>query len=540
MIVDDEPANTLLLERLFQLVDLPNCRSTNDSRQAVDLFLEYQPDVVLLDLSMPHLDGFEVMNRLKSVIPVGDYLPILVLTADATERAKQRALSSGANDFLTKPFNTSEVVLRVRNLLETRRLHLQMRRCNENLESIVADRTSELRQALGELKETQQQVIQQERLRALGTMASGVAHDFNNALSIILGFGEFVLQSCRKEPAMSEAAEQMEIVINTAEDAAKIVGRLRSFYSTAKDLSERPVDLKALVKQAVAITEPRWKTQPRGKGIEITVHMALDETPPIWGHAHELREVLTNLIFNAVDAMPEGGTLTFRSGVEDRAVFVSITDSGTGMTEDVRRQCLEPFFTTKGEQGSGLGLAMVYGIVQRHQGELDIQTGVGQGTTFVIRFPAQTSDDEHACEDSPAGVERPLQILVVEDQDVIREIVVEHIGSDLHTIATAADAEEALSKLQSTPFDLVVTDQAMPGMSGDQLSAVIKRDYPGTRVILLTGFGNYGNEFENVPTFDLVLGKPISKEAFRTGIARVMATPPARARHGALADPVLA
>jgi len=523
MIVDDEPANTLLLERLFEMVGVGRCKSTNDPREAMALLQEFQPDVILLDLSMPHIDGFELLELFHSVIPEGTYLPILVLTADATGRAKQRALKSGANDFVTKPFNNAEVVLRVRNLLETRRLHCEMRRSNENLEAVVAERTSELRAALSELRDAQQQVIQQERLRALGTMASGVAHDFNNSLSIILGFGEFVLRICEQHH-IEDAVEQMKIVLTTAEDAAQVVGRLRSFYREDSDVRERLIDLRGLVEQAVTITEPRWKTQAMGKGIAIDIQLELETTPRIWGHASELREVLTNLIFNAVDAMPAGGSLTFHTGVEDDSVILSVKDSGIGMPEEVRRRCLEPFFTTKGEHGSGLGLAMVYGIVQRHRGEMEILSKAGQGTTFIFRFPASIAADKDTCPASGAAVERSLRVLVVEDQELIRKIIVNNLGDDLHDITTAANADEALDILGTEDFDLIVTDQAMPGMNGAQLADAIKRINPETRVILLTGFGTESEGGQEGSGVDLVLEKPISQAAFRTAVAQVMST----------------
>lgn len=521
MIVDDEPANTVLLEKLFAMVGIGVTSSINDPRLAVSHFGEFLPDLILLDLTMPYRNGFEVLADLQKLIPPGDYLPILVLTADATDQVKQRALSSGANDFVTKPFNSAEVVLRVRNLLETRRLHLEMRRGNENLESVVAHRTSELRQALEELRNTQQQVIQQERLRALGTMASGVVHDFNNSLSIILGFTDFALVECRRQPSMAKASEQLEIVRTTAQDAAKIVGRLRSFYCTEKSPSVRPVDLGAVVEQAVTITEPRWKSQAMAQGVDIAVELKLEKTPALWGHAHELREVLTNLIFNAVDAMPDGGTLTFRTGVENDSSFVSITDTGTGMCAETRQRCLEPFFTTKGEGGSGLGLAMVYGIIQRHQGQLDIRSEEGKGTTFFIWFPTLEAPAETATDELQETMAQSLDILIVDDQEEIREIIAAQVG-ELHNVTTAADGEEAVEKLRAAHFDLVITDQAMPGMNGEQLASVVKAMHPDTRVILLTGFGTSYERSGNAENIDLILGKPILQSDFRSGIARVM------------------
>lgn len=520
LIVDDEPANTMLLDRLFALMGTASCRSTNDSREALPLLLEWQPDLVLLDLSMPYLDGFQVLEEIRAALAPGDYLPVLVLTADATEQTKERALSSGANDFLTKPFSNSEVVLRARTLLETRRLHCQLQASHGRLETAVAERTADLQQALAELKSAQQQVVEQERLRALGTMASGVAHDFNNALSIILGYGELVLGHCQDCGATSAAA-QMRTIITTAQDAAKIVRRLREFHRTADEEPERPVDLHTLVEQAIAITEPRWKTQAMGRGVVITTALDLQPVPPILGHAHELRELLTNLVFNAVDAMPAGGALTFRTRAEEGSVLLSLSDSGTGMSEEVRQRCLEPFFSTKGEGGSGLGLSMVYGIIQRHRGLVEIQSQVGCGTTFLLRFPAAGDTAADGAASAACALDRPLRVLVVDDQDVIREIVELYLTSDAHAVTTAGDAESALAALSAEPCDLVITDQAMPGMNGEQLALAVKERHPGTRVILLTGFGG-GIDGDLPPGIDLIVGKPVSHDDLRRAIDTVM------------------
>ncbi len=520
MIVDDEPANTLLLERLFEMVGTAACRSTNDSREALALYQDYAPDLVLLDLSMPYLDGFQVLEQLRGATAPGDYCPILVLTADITERTKEQALAGGANDFLTKPFSNSEVVLRARNLLAARQLHLELQQSHDRLEATVAERTSALTAALADLNAAQQRVVEQERLRALGAMASGVAHDFNNALSIILGYGELVLGQCQNCGAASAAA-QMRTIITTAQDAAKIVRRLREFHRSADDDPERPVDLHTLVEQAIAITEPRWKTQAMGRGVAITTALDLEPVPPILGHAHELREVLTNLIFNAVDAMPAGGALTFTTRADGGSVLLSLADSGTGMSEEVRQRCLEPFFSTKGEGGSGLGLAMVYGIIQRHRGLVEIESQPGCGTTFLLRFPAAGDTAADGTASAACALDRPLRVLVVDDQEVIREIVELYLTSDAHAVTTAGDGEEALSVLDGEPYDLVITDQAMPGMNGEQLALAVKERHPGTRVILLTGFGG-GIDGDRPPGIDLIVGKPVSHDDLRRAIDTVM------------------
>lgn len=522
LIVDDEPANVRLLERILSKAQYCRVRSTTDSSQAVPLLKEFDPDIILLDLQMPEPDGFTLLAEFKKVVPAGCFLPVLVLTADATPQTKLRALSNGAHDFLTKPFDNAEVVQRVGNLVQTRRLHLQIDAQRENLEETVRERTSELEKALQELRTTQEQVVQQERLHAFGTMASGVAHDFNNALSVILGFGEIALQ--RIEQGTTEDLNKcLSNIVVAARDGARLVTRLREFYRPNSDNEPRAaVDLNALIRQIVAITEPKWKSESLGRDLHVDVVIKTEEISPIAGDPSELREALTNLIFNAVDAMPEGGTITLRTRAQEGRVTLEIADTGTGMTEEVRRHCLEPFYSTKGELGTGMGLAMVYGIVQRHGGTLDIQSAVGRGTTFIISLPIHDAYEPKK-ESAPSAVSRPLNILVADDQPVLCELVDEYLRRDFHTVSTARDGQEAFDRFQKGNFDLVITDQAMPSMTGSQLAAAIKDVSPRTPIILLTGFGESPQEDAARNSIDEVLSKPVSSIDLRQALVRVFA-----------------
>ncbi len=523
LIVDDEPTNVLLLERILTKADYTKLSKTCDPREVLPLTEAFLPDLILLDLHMPHIDGFEVLVQLREKIPAGEFLPVLVLTADITPQAKLRALANGATDFVTKPFDKSEVLLRVGNLLHTRRLQQQIQAQNETLEQMVQQRTLELQRTVIKLQETQQQVVQQERLHALGMMASGVAHDFNNALSVILGFGEIVLQDCQRIPAAKPLAAHVQTIVTAAMDGAEMVTRLREFYRPAGgDVPKLAIDLNALCEQAINLTQPRWKTQAQTQGRVIEMVTSFSPVPPIAGDAAEIREALTNLIFNAVDAMPSGGSISLHTSHNSEGVILHLSDTGTGMSEEVRRRCLEPFFSTKGEKGTGLGLAMVYGIVERHGGTMEIQSEVGKGTTFIIHLP---------CGESVAGtrepavgeVERLLNILVVDDQPVLCEMFTEYLRHDWHNVETACDGQDALEKFRSATFDLVITDLAMPGMTGEQLAAAIKAISPATPVVLLTGFSNYMTPQSDGPRIiDEVLCKPISLIDMRKAIVRAI------------------
>jgi len=523
LIVDDEPANVRLLERILGMAGCTHIRSTTDSRQALPLFLEAEPDIVLLDLNMPFMNGFAVLEQLKAAITAEDYLPILILTADISVETKRQALAGGAKDFLTKPLDHAEVILRIQNLVENRFLHLSMQRHNLDLERQVRERTAQLEETLHELQTTQEQIVKQERLRALGMMAGGIAHDFNNALTMVLGYGE-LLHPWLKEHGSPREITHLDHMVSAARDASHVVSRLREFYRPAQDNEIRvPVDLNDVVEKVISLTSPKWRGRSQADGVQIEVISHLEKIPAISGNAAELREVLINLVFNAVDAMPKGGVIILSTQQEGDGATISIQDTGIGMTPEERERCLEPFFTTKGDHGTGLGLAVVYGTVQRHNGRIEITSDKNVGTTFSIHFPA-TSETETAVTPEISRLDRTLRILVVDDQEVICELLAEYLHEDGHTTGCAFRGDEALELFRKQHFDLVLTDQSMPGLNGEQLAAAIKRLAPDVPVILLTGFGDemlaLGGHSAEV---DLILGKPLSQADLRQAIFQACA-----------------
>jgi signal transduction histidine kinase len=522
LIVDDEASNVRLLERLLELAKAGPVFSVTDPRKALGVFLAERPDIVLLDLHMPQIDGFALLSQIKASLPADEYLPVLVLTADITHETRQRALGKGAHDFLTKPIDPDEVLLRIRNLLETRFLHLQLQRQNEELERLVRERTLQLEETLGKLKAAQEQLVKQERLRALGMMASGIAHDFNNALTMVLGYGELLSSFFEKEVPERER-EQFKHLIAAAEDAAHVVARLRDFYRPAdQDELRVSVDVNLAVQQAVVLTAPRWRDKCRAEGIQINVETDLNAVPPFLGHPPELREVLTNLIFNAVDAMPQGGLLRFSTGAEDGRIQIAVADTGVGMTEEECSRCLEPFYTTKGPHGTGLGLAAVYGFVQRYGGSIGIKSTKGKGSVFTLTLPGTSTVRVEAAPERKER-QRALRILVVDDQEIIRQLIAELLETEGHFALAVADCEAALTKLAEGPWDLVVSDQSMPAMTGSQMAAEIRRRNIRVPFILLTGFGDEmrakGGNPEGV---DLLLSKPVTAGSLRKALREVV------------------
>jgi len=397
---------------------------------------------------------------------------------------------------------------------------------------------SALQQAYDDLRQTQKAVMQQERLLALGQMASGIAHDINNAISPVALYTESLLE---REPGLSPGARgQLETIQRAIDDVAQTVARMREFYRPREpQLTLAPVDLNAIVQQVVDLTRARWSDMAQQRGIAIAMRTELaPDLPAIMGADNEIREALTNLIFNAVDAMPNGGPLTLRTrvaqqtgsraeeGAVRRSVQVEVIDSGMGMDEDTRRRCLEPFFSTKGERGTGLGLAMVYGAVQRHSADIEIESAVGQGTTMRLNFAIPAMPAVGAAPSTTVSAVAPLRILLVDDDPLVLRSLRDALEADGHRVATADGGQAGIdaflaARAQGDPFPVVITDLGMPYVDGRKVSNAVKTAAPGTSVLLLTGWGQrLVADGEIPPHVDRVLSKPPKLRELREALAR--------------------
>ncbi|HWD38118.1 MAG TPA: PAS domain S-box protein [Fimbriimonas sp.] len=374
-----------------------------------------------------------------------------------------------------------------------------------------------LQEAYDDLRQTQQAIMQQERLRALGQMASGIAHDINNAISPVALYTEALLET---EPNLSSRARgYLEITARAIEDVAATVARMREFYREREPQSLlSAVDMNQMIEEVVNLTRARWSDILLRQGVVIDLQQDLDEElPPIMGIESEIREVLTNLILNAVDAMPEGGKLTLRTSVSPECaskVVVEVSDTGVGMDENTQRRCLEPFFTTKGERGTGLGLAMVYGVVQRHGADIRIDSVPGQGTTMRMTFAASKTGAANGLEQEAASSLATTRILVVDDDPLILKSLRDALEGDGHDVATANGGQAGIdavkrAALDGNAFPIVITDLGMPSVDGRQVARVVKQEAPSTLVIMLTGWGQrLIAEGDIPPHVDRVLSKP--------------------------------
>jgi PAS domain S-box-containing protein len=391
-------------------------------------------------------------------------------------------------------------------------------------EQALRDSNVQSEKALTELEQTQQHMIQQERLRALGQMASGIAHEFNDALSPIMGFSELFMVRPNILADPTKAKRYLEGIRTAAEDAAHVVSRLREFYRARQQVDDsEPIDLNALISHTVALTQPKWRGQAQANGVSVRVTTDLHGEPRIAGDAPSLRDVLTNLIFNAVDAMPSGGRVLIHTGEENGRAIMQIIDTGTGMPEEVIKRCLDPFFSTKGEKGTGLGLSLVHGIVERHGGTMDIQSQVGKGTVFTLDFPLTDAPVPFAMPTETDHLNvRKLKILAADDDRAVLAVIEAILQAEGHDVVVANSAREGFEELGKDRKDLVVTDLAMPLMNGDKFAQVIKRMHPGTPVVLLTGFAEMLTDSEFSGAVDIVLSKPVSPAKLREAFEQVI------------------
>lgn len=395
---------------------------------------------------------------------------------------------------------------------------------------------SELQRAYTDLRQSQRTVMQQERLRALGQMASGIAHDINNSLTPIVTFADILLTQRTELP--EKVRTYLTHIQTAGVDIGMIVSRLREFYRPRdSDEPHLPVDLHAMLRQVGELTRPRWRDMPQARGTVIDLQTDFaPEIELVGGNESELRESLINLVLNAVDAMPRGGTLTFRTrrkpatGSDSRdEVAVEISDTGVGMNEETRSRCLEPFFSTKGHLGTGLGLAMVYGVLERHGGRIEIDSARNVGTTMRLIFPPWRGAAEAAALGLRDEQPRRLRILCVDDDPMLRHVLDELFRLDGHQVVLAESGAAGLVAFREaaetgTPFDIVVSDLGMPHMDGQQFAEAIKQQAADTPIVLLTGWGKIMKQDGDLPPgIDAVLSKPPRLSELRSTFTRLLA-----------------
>lgn len=374
--------------------------------------------------------------------------------------------------------------------------------------------------------EREARAVRDEKLRALGQMASGIAHDLNQALTLVSGYGELAREALSCDgPSPTPACEMIRIMERAAYDGGATVRRLLTFARGREHEHLQPVDVGVLLHEVEQLTAPRWRDASRADGHRVTLRVEAVPGLAIPGSQAELREMFTNLVFNALDAMPNGGSIVLSARPVDDHVLIDVADTGIGMSPEVKARAFEPFFTTKGQAGSGLGMAMVFGIIQRHQGQIDITTEEGRGTTIHLTFPVAERGGETVAQETDPEAVQACRILVVDDEPRLSALLVGLLRFDGHEGVTATSAEEALERLAAERFDLVISDLSMgEGMNGWDLAAAIAASPRPLPVLLATGWGAGIDEDEaRQRGVSGVVPKPYRRADLHAAIVRVLA-----------------
>ncbi len=386
-----------------------------------------------------------------------------------------------------------------------------------------------LQVAYQDLRQTQQTVMQQERLRALGQIASGIAHDINNALSPAALYTQSLLDH---EPNLAaRSREHLTVIQRAIEDVAQTVQRMRAFYMPrGLELTLAPLDINQILAQVIDLTRARWSNMPQEQGIVVSVETDFAENlPKLLGAENEVRDAFTNLMLNAVDALPDGGLIKFRTRYEarDNRVIVEIQDNGVGMTETTRSRCLEPFFTTKGERGTGLGLPMVFGMLQRHGGDLEIDSELGKGTTLRLNFPAAPTGMSLRDGELRTALP-PLRILLVDDDPLVLRSLRDAFEIDGHEVETAEGGQLGIDAFAAAlaggrGFEVVITDLGMPYIDGRKVATRIRQLDGNVPIVMLTGWGHRLIATDDKPEHvDRVISKPPRMAELRITLAELL------------------
>ena len=516
LIVDDKEANIFVLEGLLEMQGYTNIKSTTDSREVISLFKSFVPDLILLDLMMPHLNGFEVMEQLKPLIPNGKYLPILVLTADVTTESKQRALANGASDFITKPFDLIEVGLRIKNLLFMSYLQQQLQNQNLLLEEKVLERTAELETTNIELNIAKNKAEASDRLKS--AFINNISHEIRTPLNGILGFGQILTDT----DLTSDEKEEYLVMLNASSD--RLISTVTNFIdisllkSKTQEVNKRDFELEPSINMAAQIFLKACQL----KNLDISVEIPKEGESLIVNTDKELLEkALFHLVGNAVK-FTEHGFIKIGFEIKNGEIAFYVTDSGKGIAPEFHGQVFNSFtqedtFMTRGYEGSGLGLSIASGIVELLGGKVDLHSIKGKGSTFFFSLPiiSQASAVKlttHYGKDHKA--DDKFKILIAEDDEFNIYYINMLLKDELYEIFNAGNGREAVEICEKNPdIDIVLMDLKMPVMDGFEATSVIKSFRKDLPIIAVTAFSSTEDRKKAMNAgCDEFITKPLKKE----------------------------
>jgi len=520
LLVDDNPSNLSVLIDLLDQSNL-NILVAVNGKQGIKHAKLGKPDMILLDIMMPGIDGFETCRILKENEETKD-IPVIFLTALTETEYKVKGFSLGAVDFITKPFQREEVLARIKTHITLQQQKKEVLKLNKNLKKEIK-----------RIKELEEQLRQSQKMEAIGTLAGGIAHDFNNILFPILGYTEIMMDEYLPD---SDGWQNLNEILIATYRARELVNQILTF-SRKTSVSLKPLKIHLIIKEALKLMRSSIPTT-------IEIRQDIEETSPVMADPTQIHQVIINLCTNAFHAMKEtGGVLEVsfkesKSGPEpdlplskfsaESYAVLSVSDIGTGMDKNVLSKIFDPYFTTKGiGEGTGLGLAVVDGIIREHKGKIIVKSDPGKGSVFQVFLPVVMAkiekDDIKTSEPCIGGNEK---IMVVDDEPQIAnvlKIMLEKLGYDVTIKTGSRDALEAF-RLNPGNLDLIITDMTMPDMTGIELAEEIFRIRPDLPLILATGYSEFvSKETAGLYGIKEFIMKPVVRDELAATIRRIFA-----------------
>lgn len=504
LLIDNSPLMLEMLGSIIRSMGL-NVLTAHEGLEALEIIKSHSPDCVILDVNMPGIDGYQVCRQIKAIYR-DTHIPVIFVTSEKGLESQIQGYQSGADDYLTKPVIREHLIAKIEAQLRVKALHDRLKTAN------------------AKLRQAQRTLMRAERMRAIGQMATGVAHDFNNVLGSILGHAQ-VLQARTKDANLLRGLNAIE---QLAEDGAKTIDRLQFFSRPDPKPDEfTEIVISTLVDNCLQINRTHWKDEAEKRGIVIEIEKQIEEGLKLRANTADIREVLNILIINAIEAMPQGGKISLTAHrLNNSEILIEVGDTGIGISPDIQRQIFDPFFTTKPETGSGLGLSVALGIVSRLHGKIDVVSKVGQGTTFRITMPCTAPEPEATPVPFEPGEEEargPATILVIDDEFHIREVFSDILTDRGFKVLAEENGEAGIARFKERHPEIVLTDLGMPGISGWEVVRQIKAIDHSTKVVLTSG---WGQEVETTaaenPDIDAVLPKPVSLNALLDCVNRLV------------------
>lgn len=550
LIIEDNEEHAELLEKLLASSEYPRFRVSIVHTLAAGLesLQSGSVEMVLLDLTLPDSQGTPTFCTVSEVAPK---LPIVILSGISDVTVAIEVVQLGAQDYLVKGHVDNHLLLRsIQYSIERKRAEIALREARDELDARVQERTAELLEAnsrlhaeiaerkraeeqslesnrqlmdaLAELRAMQQDLVRRERFQALGHMAGGIAHEFNNVLTPIVGFAGQLLQHDDMLANPEIVRGYIQKIHTAAQSGARAVARVRGFVRAEAGVFGA-MNMAEVIESVVTFTEPKWKDEALAAGVSIGIATQIDEVPEVHGDAAQLGDLLAQLIFNSIRSVSRRGMITIAAENRGSEIAIIIQDDGCGMSEGVRLRCLDAKSCLAPQNGRLTGYGIVHGILAQHSGRIEIESQEGRGTRVVIILPTVVKEAPPVVvsKQAPASA-KSLRILVADDEPMVREVIQMYLAEDNHTVEVAVNGREALEKFKAADYDIVLTDRSMPELNGDELALAVKQLKPGIPVVLLTGFGELMNaEGERPAGVDIIVSKPFNLDTLRSALAIV-------------------